>query len=296
MRDLRAGFLVACLAVLLAGSCGGGSTGPTPPPGNGGQQPPPVINTPPQVKSIAMSDARAEATVPLTLTATVEDVETPAANLTYVWSADVGTFAGTGAVVTWVAGPTAKTPADVVLTLIVTEKYGSGATAGENKVTSTTTVHVNNSPKELADMSLRFLGDFGNSSISPDKCVAEFSDTCARDKKDELEDITNDRHDFLHLSSSCTPTSVSISGDRRTATVHTFCSYTVRVISKTPQSGGCVSNPGACPFGGEGTARGDYWTTGVYENGRWWICASHYTPSGSLTPLARAFAGLIDSR
>jgi hypothetical protein len=65
------------------------------------------------------------------------------------------------------------------------------------------------------------------------------------------------------------------------------------VITTKPQTNGCLDNPGACRFNAEGTAQGDYWTTGVYENGRWWICASHYSPTGTLTPLARAFAGLV---
>ena len=45
--------------------------------------PPPVNNTPPQIKSITASDTRVEVDTPMTITATVEDVETPIANLTY---------------------------------------------------------------------------------------------------------------------------------------------------------------------------------------------------------------------
>ena len=52
---------------------------------------------------------------------------------------------------------------------------------------------------ELADLSLRFLGDFANSSISPDRCVNEFSDSC-RGKKDELDEIDDNRHYFVILS------------------------------------------------------------------------------------------------
>ena len=82
-----------------------------------------------------------------------------------------------------------KTPADVILTLTVTERYTSGSTIAENKVSSTATVHLNNSPKELAELSLRFLGDFATSSVSPEKCVSEFSDTCSG-KKDEFNDYS----------------------------------------------------------------------------------------------------------
>src|SRR5687768_9051244 len=175
MRQLRTTFAVALLAILSAAGCGGPGTGPTPPPP---PPPPPPVNSPPQIRSVSASDARAEADVPITLTAAVEDLETPVGNLTYTWSADTGTFSGTGATVTWVAGQDAVTPADVVLTLTVTERYTTGSLQVENKVSGTTTVRLNNSPRELRELSLRFLGDFANSRISPEQCVSEFSDSC----------------------------------------------------------------------------------------------------------------------
>ena len=120
-------------------------------------------NTPPTVKSIVPSDTRAEVGTPITLTATVEDAETPVANLGFAWSAPTGTFGGSGSVVTWTPGADAQTPADITVTLTVTETYTSGSAQLENNATGTVTVHVNNSPKELADLSLRFLGNFANS-------------------------------------------------------------------------------------------------------------------------------------
>lgn len=287
MRRWKAGALVACLAALIAGGCGGPGTQPSPPPGSG--NPPPPVNTPPQVKSIAVLDSRAEVGVPLTLTATVEDLETPVANLTYAWSAETGTFTGTGPIVTWVAGQDAKTPADVVLTLTVTEKYGSGSTGGENKVTSTTTVRLNNSPKELQELSLRFLGDFANSRVSPEKCVSEFSDSCSG-KKDELQDIADNRHDFEIIASTLRHTSLSIAPSRLTATVHTACSFTSRVITTNPREENCRN--GACPLNSVGSVSGDCRTTNVYEKGRWWLCSSNFSSSTTLTTFGRAFFGL----
>jgi hypothetical protein len=283
LRSLLIGGVAVCAAALIV-ACSGSPV--TPPP-------PPPVNTPPQIKSITVSDTRIEVGGPsVTVTAVVEDQETAPANLTYAWSAETGTFTGAGAIVTWSPSSDARTPADVILTLTVTERYASGATTAEHTVTSTLTVHVNNSPKELADLSLRFLGDFADSKVSPDKCVSEFSDTCASGKADEHDDITRDRHDFLHLSSTLRHTGLSIAADRRTATVHTFCSFTSRVITNQPISNGCVNNPGSCPFNGVGTAEGDCWTTNVYEQGRWWLCASHYTPKGIATDFERAFFGI----
>jgi len=292
LRRTVVGILAASAGAVLITACGSGPA-PTPNPGGGGGNPggPSVVNTPPQIKSIAVSDARAEVGTPVTVTASVEDLETPVANLTYTWTADTGTFNGTGAVVTWVAGQDAKTPADVILTLTVTERYTSQSIAVENKVVNTTSVHLNNSPKELAELSLRFLGDFANSSVSPEKCVSEFADTCSG-KKDEFKDITDNRHDFLILASELRTTGVEIAASKTAATVHTFCSFTSRVITRDPQSEGCTNSPGSCPFNGVGEARGDCWTTNVYQNGRWWLCTSRYTPTGSLTAFARAFFGV----
>jgi hypothetical protein len=291
VRRMFAGILTACVGAALISACGSSPPGPSPNPG--GNPPPPTVNTPPQIKSVAPSSASAEVGTPITLTALVEDAETPVTNLTYEWKADTGTFTGTGAIVTWVAGQDAKTPADVTLTLTITERYTSQSIAVENKVVSTTSVHLNNSPKELAELSLRFLGDFATSSVSPEKCVSEFSDSC-NGKKDELGDITDNRHDFLILASELRTTGVEIAPSKTTATVHTFCSFTSRVITRDPWSEGCRNDPGSCPFNGVGTAKGDCWTTNVYEKGRWWLCTSRYTAaSGSVTSsFARAFFGI----
>ena len=291
MRQIVAGSLVACAAALVIAACGGSGVSPSPNPGGGGVPPPPVTNTAPQIKSVTASDTRVETGTPITVTAVVEDAETPVANLTYTWTADTGTFSGTGPVVTWVAGADAKTPGDFVLTLTVTERYTSGSLTIENKTISNTTVHVNNSPKELAELSLRFLGDFATSSVSPEKCVSEFSDSC-RGKKDEFEDITDNRHDFLILSSNLKHTSLQIAASRTAATVHTACAFTSRVITTSPQSGGCRADPASCKFGAIQNADGDCWTTNVYERGRWWICESHYTGKNAVTAFERAFFGI----
>jgi hypothetical protein len=291
MRRVVIGGLAAGAAALIIAACGGSGTSPSPTPGggnNGQQQPPP--NTPPQIKSIAVSDSRIEVGTPVTVTAVVEDAETPVASLTYAWTSDTGTFSGSGATVTWTAGQNAKTPGDFTLTLTVTERYGSGAAAAENKVASDLKVHVNNSPKELADLSLRFLGDFANSSVSPDRCVAEFSDTCAQGKKDEFNDISDNRHDFLIMSSNLKATGVEMAPTRLTATVHTFCAFTSKIITTEPRDESC-QKPGSCPLNSVGSVEGDCWTTDVYEKGRWWLCQSHFTSKSPLTAFARAFFG-----
>lgn len=289
MRGILFGLVAACAGAAFITACGS-SSAPTPNPG-GGNPPPPVVNTPPQIKSVTASAASAEVGTPVTLSAVVEDAETPVASLTYEWKADTGAFTGTGASVAWVAGQDAKTPAEVVLTLTITERYTSGSTSVENKVASTTNVHLNNSPKELAELSLRFLGDFADSKVSADKCVSEFSDLCGSGKKDELSNVSDNRHDFQILSSSLRHTGLEIAPSRLSAKAHTFCAFTSKVITTQPQSGGCQV-AGACPFNSVQSVEGDCWTTNVYEKGRWWLCESHFTGKSALTAFERAFFGI----
>ncbi len=276
------------LAATALSTCGGGPSTPTSNPGPGNPPPP---NTAPVVRSIEASSTRVEVGSPVTLTATVEDAETPLDNLTYAWTAENGTFSGTGRAVAWTPAADARTPADFTVTLTVIERYTSGSSAQENKATGTATIHVNNSPKELAELSLRFLGDFANSKVSPEQCVSEFSDWC-RGKKDELQDVIDNRHDFEIMSSSLRHTGLQIDAALTSAIVHTACSFTSRVITNSPQSGGCRENPGSCRFGSTQTVEGDCWTTNVYERGRWWLCQSKFDPKRPLTSFERAFFGI----
>lgn len=285
MRSWTAASAAALLGMLAVAGCGGPGTGPTPPPP---PPPPPPVNVAPQIRSLTASDARAEVDVPITLTAVVEDAETPVATLTFAWTADTGTFSGTGSTVTWVAGQNATTPADVVLTLTVTERYTSGTTQAEHKVTSTATVRLHNSPRELRELSLRFLGDFANSDVRADQCVREFSDSCSG-KRDELADVERNRHDYRILESSLRHTSLSIAPDRMTATVNTACSFRSIVIVDKPLDPGCQ----ACRKGDIGTTSGNCVTTSVYERGQWWLCTSSYVSlTGALTAWERAFFGI----
>jgi len=287
------------LAVTIAG-CGGGSPirpgggtgtgGANGSGGSGGGIGGGVTNTPPVVKAIVGTENRAEVGRPFTLIATVEDAETALDKLTYTWSAPTGTFSGTGATVQWTPGADLQTPADVTVTLTVTESYASGSSQLQNTATGTASVHLNNSPKELADLSLRFLGDFADSKVSPDRCVSEFTPNCSG-KKDEFSDISGNRHDFQILSSTLRATAVdepTASGKR---TVHTFCAFTSRVITTEPQT----CSKADCPFNSVQSVQGDCFTTNVYEQGRWWLCESHFNGTRALTGFDRGFFGIRPS-
>ena len=225
----------------------------------------------------------------------VEDLETPVANLSYTWTASSGMFTGTGPEVTWTPGQDARTPEDYTLTLTVTERVTNGSITVENTATGTATVRVHNSPKELAELALRFLEDFADSRVSPERCVAEFSDSCSRGKSSELGDIEDNRHDFEILDSTLRTRRVDVAPGGLTATVQTSCSFTSRVITTAPRAEGCEV-PGACPLNSVGTVEGTCRTTHVYEKGRWWLCESSFTGSATLSAFARAFLGIGGSQ
>jgi len=276
-------ILVACGSKSpLVPSGGGGNPGGG---GNGGGTPD-VTNTPPVVKSVVASDTRVEVGSPVTLTATVEDAETPVDKLQFAWEFPGGTITGTGngSTIAWTPASNLTTPADYTLTVTVTETYTSGGVQKQNTATGTIKVHVNNSPKELADQALRFLGDFADSRVSAEKCVSEFSTTsktCANGKSEEFDDIDANRYDLLIVASTLRHTSLTVAPSKVNATVHTFCSFTSRVIAQQPKK--CIG----CAYGSVGTTSGDCYTTHVYENGKWWLCESHYASQGFTSAFQR---------
>ena len=270
----RAAGLV--LALIVSGSCGGSPMSP-------GPVTPPVItvNTPPVVESIVASATRAEVETDVTLTATVRDAETPVAQLKYEWRADAGTFTGEGASVRWRAPKGATTPADHAVRLTVTETYGTPNAVGgsqQNIVNATSPViRLHDSPKELGDMALRFLGDFANSSVSPSTCVREFSDGC-RGKSDERSDIEFNREHFLITGSSLRLLNTRVASSGLAADTTVACTFTSRLTKCEPGSVGCS-------VGSVGTVAGDCVLTSVYEQQRWWLCTSTFQ-NGVQFPLA----------
>jgi hypothetical protein len=276
----RAGGLplaAVTLALGVSAACGSSPTSPGPV-----TPPVTVVNTPPVVESIVASASRAEVETDVTLTATVRDAETPVAQLRFEWRADAGTFAGEGASVTWRAPKGTTTPADYTIRLTVTETYGSAnnAVSGsqQNIVNATSpAIRLHDSPKELADLGLTFLGDFANSSVPPSACVREFSDSC-RGKADEKADIEYNREHFSIVGSSLRLQNVRVAPSGVTADVNVECSFTSRVIKCEPGSVGCT-------VGVVGTAAGDCALTAVYEQQRWWLCTSRFL-NGVAVPVA----------
>ena len=217
------------------------------------------------------------------VTAVVTDAETPVSQLTYEWSADIGTITSTsGATARWRAPASIAAPVMATITVRVTEVIATvtGA-AGPAVVTQTAvgtgTASVHNSLKEIGDMSRQFLLDFSNSSLSPEYVVRDFWDGCPG-KAEELQDVRTNRANWLITSYKIgEPTSVSVN----------FSSACVTPNRPSRPGDGCSVVP--CewhdvykPTGQTGTTIGPDYLSAVYRNNRWWLCSSDF-PSGTIT-------------
>src|SRR5581483_10409956 len=104
------------------------------------------VNAPPVIQSITVP-SRADSGDDVMMSAVVTDQETNPASLTYQWSSTGGGFTGAGASVHWLA-PAVGGPSTFNVTLTGLEQYtvatdGGGQDTRENRVTSSTTIHVN---------------------------------------------------------------------------------------------------------------------------------------------------------
>ena len=270
-----AGRTVLAFATLMWTSCSGVPTAPT---ASGAY----VRNSPPTIRSIVSSVARAEIDQDVDLVADIGNAAIPLDQLTYQWSADAGAITGTGPHVTWrlskTPGAFVKTPWDVTVTLTVTERFREADDTGAlvTRVFSVTRLatpfRVHDSVAELSKMGSDFLVVyFGNSKISPDACLVDFSNTC-QGKSDEFSDIQGNRQNFVILSAQAQVRSITFDSTRSYADMVWSCSFHDRYL----------------PTGQDGTSSGDCLLTGIYEAKRWWLCDSHFV-NGTRTMGLREF-------
>lgn len=272
-----------CVAAALIAGCSDSPSGPDPVP-----PPPPVQtpNTPPVIDSVTVSEPRIEADQEITVNATVRDAETAVEQLIFAWSADAGSFSGTGPSVKWRAPKEAQTPANYTLRLTVTENYGAQTSTGaqfQHIVNGTSPqVRVHDSPKEIGDMALRFLRYFADSSVSADTALQEFSSSCAGTQA-ERNDIQDNRRKFEILSSKLNPILARVKSPwaRGEATVR--CEFTSRRKVCDP------TDPPGCRVGAVESVTGNCNLNTVYEQQRWLLCDSTF--DGALLASMRGFFG-----
>jgi IPT/TIG domain len=216
----------------------------------------------------------------IAVTATVTDAESSPDALTYEWSADMGTFSGTGRDVRWRAPTSGSTPAEATLTLVVVEKYQTTNDIGlpvtaENRVTKAVSVRVHDSVKEVGDMATEFLTNFSKSDVSVSTVMKDFTPSCSG-TEEERNDVEDNRAEY-------------------TITSYTIGSPTVRIDFN-----------GRCPYRGQsgdacsdsrvewtskkkndnstGVAKGVDHIAAVYRSNRWWLCSSDFEGANTLGP------------
>lgn len=252
-------------------------------------------NAPPAISGISSRSARpnvpsrfADLDETITVTATVIDAETPADQLKYEWTAESGTFSGSGREVSWRAPAQAATPAVVRLTLTVVETYqttnsqGLPATA-ENRVTGTLDVRLHASAKEVRDLAVEFLVEFSQQRSSPEQIVRNFSDSC-RGKSEELDDVRKNQLERTINSFSVEPNppvDIAFGGVcRNRDRFGDACAYVPVRWQSTIKSSGKPE-----------LAVGNDQVNAIYENNRWRLCDSDFIGTTTLDgrPSLRSF-------
>ena len=137
-------------------------------------------------------------------------------------------------------------------------------------------------------MSLQFLSNFADSSVSSSTCLRDFSDGC-NGKVEEKIDIDNNRAYYRILSSSLELRSVAVGSNALTSRVTVACSFTSRIVSCSPAG---PASPACNLVGSTDSVKGDCNLTGVYEQKRWWLCDSRFASKGVLPLSMRGFFGI----
>jgi len=231
----------------------------------------PGPNPPPVITSLVVQSTRANAPSnfadvgeEVVATATVQDAETPVSRLVFEWSAEGGAFTGTGPSVRWRAPTGVATPTELRVTVKVTEAVDGAPQI----VSSTATVRVHDSIKEISDVSVQFLRDFSDQR-NPEYVIRNFYTGCPG-RAEELVDVTNNQLNYTITSYRIDPPTSA------TVNFGGTCAY-----ANKKGVDGCVGTPALWKAidkrtGLSETSTGIGRTTTVYRDSRWWLCDSNF--------------------
>jgi hypothetical protein len=254
----------------------------------------PPANNRPVISAIAAQGTRprepanfADLRERIAVSASVQDDETAADQLEYQWSASTGGFEGSGARVTWVAPDTAPTtPADVIITLRVVEKYGAGGIF-QHQVTGTHTVSLHDSARDVGVMSERFLTEFS--------------------KPQTNQDLRDVMRDFDFTGAACPDPSLAEAERNDVVTHYTnfqMIDYRISTAVVTVDFGGACAVPNRSARRGDACAAvqvfwestdrrnkvtakvtGTDYISAAYSRAqsRWWLCSSDFRGAESLS-------------
>jgi hypothetical protein len=227
-------------------------------------------NTAPVIRSLTAQGKRvrqpsnfADYGETIQITATVEDAESSAAQLSYQWRACEGAFIGSGPQVDWTAPAGGTLPSTCTIDVTVTD--------GPHVATRSVVVRLHNSAVEVGGLALEFLTEFADSTIPALTTVRNFSDSCPG-KADELKQVTENRN-------------------TRFINSYVYGVQTITIafggLCRTKASDACVVMPAEwnstiTSTGQMEIAKGTSYISGIYKDSRWWLCDSLYAGSSSL--------------
>jgi hypothetical protein len=208
----------------------------------------------------------------ITVTATVQDPDTPADQLTYQWSATGGTLSGTGASVKWRA-PAALNGSNAKLTVKLTLVVSDGT-----PVTGSADVSVHDSMKEIGDLARQFLLDFSDSNLKdPAYVVRNFSTSsrCIKERDSEYSDVQKNRDHYRIESSAIGSASVTVQFASQPCS---FRPKTGDACATVPSlwNSLCLTTFSECTAGQRYTSDGTDYVAAVYEGTEWKLCSSDF--------------------
>ena len=204
--------------------------------------------------------------------AKISDPDTPIDQLQFQWTADVGTVNGTGANVAWRAPADARTPLPVTISLTVSDNVGSAS--------SSTTISLHNSIKEVGDLARDFLLDFSDSTKPTDFVLRNFSSSarCSKSRGSEFDDVVKNRTFYRIEKSSVGEAKVNVQFNSVPCTFRANVPINGDACAVVPVSWDSlclVTNP-ECNAGDRPHVEGLDHVTEVYEDSRWRLCGSAF--------------------
>jgi hypothetical protein len=224
----------------------------------------------------------ADAGETIDLAAALRDTETSLDQLVYQWSAPAGTFSGTGRTATWHAPSAVPSPTTVTLTLKVIENYGHPGQPlnYSHEVSSTVTIALHDSAREVGDMSRRFLTEFSKPQTNRDwrDVMRDFDlngGTCA-----DAGEIAKEREDVEGHYNNFVMHNYTVG----TATVSVGFGQGCFVPERGARAGdACASVPVVWDStdtrtGGRATTSGTDYVAAAYSraSARWYLCSSDF--------------------
>ncbi len=215
----------------------------------------------------------------IAVAASVQDPDTSSDQLTFEWTAEAGSFSGSGASVKWRAPTTASTPGQVTLTVTVSDRTS-------NRVSASTTIRLHDSTKEVGDLAREFLLDFSDSTKMPAFVMRNFStsDRCAKDRAKELSDVEDNREFYRIESFSIGPATVKVEFASRPCSYVPVPGDACAAVPAVWDSRCLVTNP-ECKAGETPHVVGVDYVTAVYDQSQWRLCASYFKGVGTARPL-----------